>query len=79
MTNPNELAPTQPTVSVPIPAGLTAEQTAKLFGTFANAHEYGKKRDKAIRNAFTALKVKYPNDFRSLLNTELKKVGLPVK
>jgi len=67
------------TVSVPLPAGMTAEQFTKLLSTFQKMQDYTKKRDKAVRNALNVLKVKYPEDYKKALDAELSKVGLTVK
>ncbi len=64
---------------VELPAGMTPEQYLKLTSTFLTAHVQGKKRDKAIGEANKALRKKYSDEYGKLLNTELKKVGLPVR
>ena len=66
-------------VEVEIPAGMSTEQYQKIIGTFFKTRDEGKKRDKAIQEATKSLRKKYPADYKGLLNTELKKVGLPVK
>ena len=69
----------QPTVSVSLPPGMTLEQFQKLFPSFLKNQDYTKKRDKAVRNALNALKVKYPSDYNKFLADEMAKVGLSSK
>ena len=64
---------------IEVPEGMSAEQVKKLIGTFFTAREQGQKRDKAIQEANKALRKQYAAPYKALLNTELKKVGLPVK
>ena len=64
---------------VELPEGWTLERYLKLTGAFMNSAVQGKKRDQAVQEAVKALKKKYPAEFKTLLNAELKKVGLPVK
>ena len=66
-------------VEIEVPEGMSPEQYKKLTGTFLKARETGKRRDKAIMEATKALKKQYKADFKKLLDTELKKVNLPVK
>ena len=68
-----------PTVSINLPAGMSVEQFEKLFPSFLKNQDYTKKRDKAVRNALNALRVKYPADYQVALKSELTKVGLTVK
>jgi len=81
--NPNTPNPTpnptpNTTVQFELPKGMDKATFEKLFGTFNKQREYTQKRDKCTRLAFTALKDKHPNDYKALLNVELKKAGLPI-
>ena len=67
------------TVEIEIPEGMSPEQYKKLAATFLNSREQGQKRDKAIQEATKALRKQYAPVYKTLLNTELKKVGLTVK
>jgi len=67
------------TTTITLPPGMTKEAFLKSFASFNKMKDYTAKRDKCVRNAFTALKAQYPNDYTRLLNAELKKAGLPVK
>ena len=67
------------TVEMEVPEGMSAEQFKNLTSTFLKQKDLGRKRDIAIQKATKALREKYPSDYKTILNTELKKVGLPVK
>lgn len=80
MVNPNANAQTPATVQIPLPPGVTPEEFAKslkTFQKFESAVKVAKLRDKALRAAFTAIKEKYPKEWKALLDAELKKLGLP--
>ena len=70
---------TKETAQIEIPEGTSAEQVKKLIGTFFTARDQGQKRDKAIQEATKALRKRYAPEYKVILNTELKKAGLPVK
>lgn len=71
--------PEDNTVNIVLPEGMTIEQFNKSFTSYRNMQEYTKKRDKAVRNALNTLRDKYPADYKTFLDKELRKVGLPVK
>lgn len=64
---------------VEVPESWSEEKAASMFATFVDATETQKKRDKAGLAAVKALKDKYPKDYKALLTSEYKKVGLTAK
>jgi len=63
-------------IKVTVPEGMTSAQLQK----YAKSALRGRLADRATYNAFMAIKVKYADDWREILNAERQKVGLePVK
>lgn len=79
MPNPNEIAQGENVATITLPPGMTKEDFLKSFGSWEKMRDYTAKRDKAVRKALNVLKEAHLPEFIRYLNTELKKVGLPVK
>ncbi len=67
------------TVSVPLPAGMTAEQFSASMKSFFKMQDYTKKHDKAKREADKQLEKAHAPEYKKLLDAELKKVGITSK
>ena len=69
-------APKQNQVAIPVPAGMTAENFAKLIATFVKGNDRGKKVGKAIGETIKILKENHKDEYRNILREQYVKQGL---
>ena len=67
------------TATITLPEGMSVADFNKLFDSFNKNRVYTAKRDKCVRTALTNLKARHEPEYQTLLNAELKKVGMPIK
>ena len=77
--NPTPANPEPNVATITLPAGMTVEQFLASFASFEKMRDYTAKRDKCVRDALNILKGKHLVEYKGYLDTELKKVGLPIK